>query len=435
MSVVAQGFGILRAVLEAARAEERCSREALTVLDRDPYRLDTPAGHRDGAWIAEQVERTFGPLRRFHWRGLHYAMVVRGDALKPNGETYVNTADDWEWLCETAGKAARWLGYVSFERIVDRRNDDPVIHRAGRVTPYPFLAASLHVDIPDVSDIEPYVGMSNFTGRQPYSLAIFGEKASLEDVLLPVAQRYEADLYLPTGEISDTLLWRMAKDGAADGRPLVIFTVSDFDPAGHQMPVSIGRKLQALRDLSFPGLEIEIVPTALTAEQVRRFGLPSTPLKEAEKRADKWREVFGIEQTEIDALLIPRPRELARIVEAAIEPYYDESLSRRVRATEQAWRAAAQEAVDAEIDHDALDELSESAAERLEALKQEIDAINDRIRGIVAAIELPPTPAVPEPEIGAEKLGRRAPLVSSSQSWAEATQALKIRKSYGGGQT
>jgi hypothetical protein len=31
----------------------------------------------------------------------------------------------------------------------------------------------------------------------------------------------------------------MAKDGIADGRPMVVVTVCDFDPAGYQMPVSI----------------------------------------------------------------------------------------------------------------------------------------------------------------------------------------------------
>ena len=69
-------------------------------------------------------------------------------------------------------------------------------------------------------------------------------------MLLPIARQYDADLYLSSGEISDTLLWRMAKDGAADGRPFVVFVVADCDPSGYQMAVSIGRKLQAFRDLS-----------------------------------------------------------------------------------------------------------------------------------------------------------------------------------------
>ena len=45
-------------------------------------------------------------------------------------------------------------------------------------------------------------------GRQPYHLVIFGEKSSLADILLPIAVMYDVDLYLPTGEITDTLLSR-----------------------------------------------------------------------------------------------------------------------------------------------------------------------------------------------------------------------------------
>jgi hypothetical protein len=86
--------------------------------------------------------------------------------------------------------------------------------------------------------------------------------------VLPIARWYHADLYLPTGEISDTWLYRMAADGAADGRPMQVFTLSDCDPAGYQMPVSIGRKLQAFRDLLFPSLQFEVRPVALTVEQV-----------------------------------------------------------------------------------------------------------------------------------------------------------------------
>jgi hypothetical protein len=45
---------------------------------------------------------------------------------------------------------------------------------------------------------------------------------------------------------------------------------------------------------------------ALTVEQVRNLGLPSTPLKDTERRADRWRQAFGVGQTEIDALATDR---------------------------------------------------------------------------------------------------------------------------------
>ena len=108
-------------------------------------------------------------------------------------------------------------------------------------------------------------------------------------------------MYLGAGELSETRIYEMAKTAAEDGRPLVAITATDCDPAGRQMTISIGRKLQALRDLFFPELRFKVIPAALTVEQVRELGLPSTPLKETERRGDRWRLAFGVEQTEIDS--------------------------------------------------------------------------------------------------------------------------------------
>jgi hypothetical protein len=59
MSRPANGAGALRRVLENAGRAFRCNRNELTALSR----LDTPAGHRDGAWLAEQLDRAVGPRR------------------------------------------------------------------------------------------------------------------------------------------------------------------------------------------------------------------------------------------------------------------------------------------------------------------------------------------------------------------------------------
>ena len=58
-----------------------------------------------------------------------------------------------------------------------------------------------------------------FVVRQAFHFVIFGEKCSLEDVVLPIAGQFEADLYLPTGEICDTLVYQIAKEAnETDGR-------------------------------------------------------------------------------------------------------------------------------------------------------------------------------------------------------------------------
>ena len=138
-SIASGGQGpTLRNVLENARSEHGCDLKDLTVFDTkaDPYRLDTPKNHRVGAWAARQIARFFRPGQRIHIRGLHYAIVAKGNVRKPDGKIYRNTDPDWEWLAEEAMKAARWLGYVPFDRISDKRNAEPIIHRA-RASPEP----------------------------------------------------------------------------------------------------------------------------------------------------------------------------------------------------------------------------------------------------------------------------------------------------------
>jgi hypothetical protein len=55
----------LRKVLDAACTKTKCDLGDLTVLSAksDPYRLDTDANHRNGRWLAEQLNRAIGATR------------------------------------------------------------------------------------------------------------------------------------------------------------------------------------------------------------------------------------------------------------------------------------------------------------------------------------------------------------------------------------
>ena len=123
---------------------------------------------------------------------------------------------------------------------------------------------------------------------------------------------------------------------------------------------------------------------------------------------------------------------LVQIIEAAIQPYFDSSLSDRVATAKSDWEAEAQEALDEQIDSDALDVIRERAAEKLEEIRTEVERINDQLRMAVDGIVELPEAIVPEPEVDDEKLCRQAPLISSSWSWVGATRALIVRKAYGG---
>jgi hypothetical protein len=328
------GSGPLRHILEDAAETGGYSMKELTVLaaQRDPYRLDTPAGHRDAAWFGEIVNRLLRGSGTIHLRGLFYLVVSAADVIRgDNGLPYTNTEANWLYLTEDAAKAARWLGYVPFERIVDERNAPPELfipeddrdEQSG-------LTRGAQINVPSLDDVVPTFYSTGFRARQPYRIIFIGEKTSLREVLFPIAHMVGGELLLPTGEASDTMIAGIARRAAADGRPCVVLYFSDFDPSGHQMPISVSRKLQALHDLLYPTLDIQLHHVALTLGQVRRLELPSTPLKETELRGDHWRAVMHHEQTEIDALAALRPQALRRIALDAIKPFYDGTLQERV---------------------------------------------------------------------------------------------------------
>jgi hypothetical protein len=219
----------LRSVLDAVIAEHGCLLKDLTVLapKNDPFRLDTPARHRDGQWLAETAAELGLGDRKIHLRGLHYMVLGR---TMPDGTQYVNDNDHWQWLQADAAKAARFLGYMPFDQITDQRNAAPVIRIRESDQVEVYLTTELNVSIPEAWELQPQIDVEGFEGRQPYRLALVGEKSSLADILGPLADRYDADLFLPTGEISDTQIYLMARAAEDDGRPLAVLYFADCDP-------------------------------------------------------------------------------------------------------------------------------------------------------------------------------------------------------------
>lgn len=436
VQAAADSGGELRAALDKAMAEHGCTMKDLTVLApaNDPFRVDTPARHRDGEWLAITAGRLGLGRRRIHLRGLHYMLI---DQPKPDGQPYTNTDDDWLWLQEHAAKAARFLGYIPWDQVTDQRNAEPEVRIFEQPRPRPFISVGVQVDIPEADDIEPVVGAyymeqgkgrPGFGGAQPYHLVMVGEKSSLADVLGPVAASHKADLYLPKGEPSDTMLYRMAATAATDGRPMVVFYFSDCDPSGWNMPVSVSQKLRAFKVLLPDMPEFEVRRVALSPEQVAVHGLPSTPLKATERRADRWQQAMGVQQTEIDSLASLRPDLLDAIARDALAPFFDRTLDQRVMRAYGDWRDQAQSVVDASVDSDYLGRLRADAAEKLAALREEIDAINDALRMDISGVDLPPI-VIPEPvTAGSDGLA----LLDSRWDFADQCRALIESKAYRG---
>jgi hypothetical protein len=428
--------GALRAAFEAEMVATGCRLKDLTVLDEknDPFRLDTPAGHRDGQWLAEVASELWAAFRQIHLRGLHYLLVSK-EVTKPNGTPYTNTDEDWRWMTERAAKSARWLGYVAHELIVDGRNSEPVVRIREAQEPNGVITlGDIEIVVPD--EIVPSVRLDGWQATQPYRIALFGEKASLEPVLAPLSDHYHTDLLLPTGEASDTMIHRLASAAHEDGRPLVVLYFSDCDPSGRQMAVSVGWKLRAFQALDCPDLGFQLYPVALTPEQVLNapaewgIELPSTPLKDTERRADRWTAAFGIEQTEVDALSALHPDLLTQVAREAIRPWFDTSLERRMREARQAWEEKAQQALVEQLGADQIEQLRREAEEKIAELHDLRDQVKDAMYvDDLDGVVLPDPPEAPEPDV--KGVASNRPLIHSDWELIDQARGLRAHKSYG----
>ncbi len=116
------------------------------------------------------------------------------------------------------------------------------------------------------------------------------------------------------------------------GKPCRIIYLSDFDPAGRNMPVAVARKIEFLvRNMEDVDIQLETI--CLTHQQCVDFRLPRTPIKSTEKRAAEFENRFGEGATELDALEALHPGVLGRMVTDCIRKFYDSSLQRQIDET------------------------------------------------------------------------------------------------------
>jgi hypothetical protein len=383
--------------IKAMARDEGCSVLDLIALAprNDPFYIGTTGDWAVARWFAD-LWRRFGYSKGVHLRRVHYEIISQAIPVRmPNGEPYENTERCWDFLT-LAGKQARYLELVDPLAFVDRRNPDPVSYVPEPPgDPYSYTRNSMAWDaiqIPDFPEV-PYYDLYNYEGQQRYHIELWAEKSTMNDVLLPICEEYGAVLQTGLGELSLTATLNAVKERiVARGKPTRIFYISDFDPAGMSMPVAVSRKieywLRTRDDLDFSE-DVKLFPIVLTANQVARYRLPRTPIKDSERRAGKFEARFGTGAVELDALQALYPGELARIVQAAMDHYYDHDLDDRVnRAYEEVRHVL--DSIQSEVADRYDDQIAELRKE-YQSLRDEFTArfktINESLKGTYRKIQ------------------------------------------------
>jgi hypothetical protein len=320
----------------------------------DPFSCGTKGQTDKAEWFRDLYHK-FGISDKVHLRRIHYWAVSQpsGTITKPNGTPYENTDHDWEFLIASA-KYARYLGLVDMAKFEDKRNTEPVIRawfqKAGErdyndPTPsWELINTESMFDehilpelptIPDLPDDLPTRPAFNVKGydsvEQPFLIEIWCEKSTMEDIIHPLCRTYRANYCTGRGELSISMVKDFLDRCVKANRPARILYVSDYDPAGLGMPVSIARKVEwfIANFTEYADLEVKLEAVVMTADQVASYNLPRKPVKDSDMRKANWIKTQGAGAVELDALEALYPGQLCKILVEKIECYYDRTLYNR----------------------------------------------------------------------------------------------------------
>jgi hypothetical protein len=185
----------------------------------------------------------------------------------------------------------------------------------------------------------------------------------MDDVLDPLCRQLGVDFSPGKGFTSKTRSIELLQSARRYGKPLRVFTVSDFDPGGSHMATAISRVIEYYRDIYAPEIEIVVRHLGMQAEWVEKYDLPRAPIEPGENavsqaRIDNFEARHGEGYVELDALEALHPGALTNEIRTLIDSYRDADLRDRLadaeddasRHANDGWRDATA-TVRGEIDH------------------------------------------------------------------------------------
>lgn len=314
-----------------ARMQGRSIERYLALYRRnDPFYMGTASHYVQARW-ARMVYRLVGSPVPVHVRRLHYLAASRPDIRRPDGCAYTNSPRDWD-LMHHGCKYARYLGLIPYEVFEDRRNAKPVIFSESRSNRTRPAEHWLKLILPELAN---RLAAGLVGAEQPYYVEVWTEKSSVLDEILPVAKKYMVNLVSSLGEMSLTAVVGLVERVLRSARPSRIFYLSDFDPAGRSMPLSVSRKLEYLLRRKRAHPRVKLCTLMLTGQQCGHFGLPRIPISPSNRGKSRFEFQHGAGSTELDALAALHPGAIGRLLAEALDRYCSLELARQVHSEAQ----------------------------------------------------------------------------------------------------
>lgn len=167
-------------------------------------------------------------------------------------------------------------------------------------------------------------------GQSNY-IEVWVEKDALSGVLKRVTEKYHIPILVNRGYSSASAMFdaynrfrsgitKILNHDGDDGANVIILYLGDFDPSGVDMIRDIEERTLEFAKKHYEYFPLEIIPIALTKEQIRRYNPPPNPAKKTDPRAKEFIKKHGGTSWEVDAL---PPNILNRLLEDTIKGHID----------------------------------------------------------------------------------------------------------------
>lgn len=170
---------------------------------------------------------------------------------------------------------------------------------------------------------------------QEWRPEVWVEKEALVGVIGGICNKLRVDFFACKGYNSQSEQWRAGQRFAnyvQKGQRPIVFHLGDHDPSGIDMTRDNHDRLSM-----FAGTPVIVQRIALNMDQIEELNPPPNPAKSNDSRFESYRELYGDNSWELDAL---NPDYIAKLISANVkrirdEAQWDASLLREVEEKDQ----------------------------------------------------------------------------------------------------
>jgi hypothetical protein len=157
---------------------------------------------------------------------------------------------------------------------------------------------------------------------------VWVEKDAMSGVVMPVTNEFGLDLYVTRGFASVTYLQNAADYISAEDRPVYVYLLTDYDPAGMNIADKVEEELYERSGYA----DVSVERLAVTPDQIEAWSLPTRPTKRPKRHLTHYERSHGSASVELDA--VP-PDTLRALLRSAIEQHMDQWKLDQMKMVEQ----------------------------------------------------------------------------------------------------